>query len=306
MTATTHERLRDLTAHMDESMGHRNANGSRSLLPQFSPVPQEQDIGRRPKQEFGTVELHRVIPDPSQPRTEFKADAIQRLADSIREKGQLHPIRVRWDEAVGKWIIISGERRYRAAQAAGLESIDCYFHEGELCHSEILEQQLIENLLREDLKPLEEARAYSSLMELNGWNGKQVAAALQVSTSRVSRALALLDLPPDIQQQVESGELARTSAYELAKLPSDDMRRAVTDETNGKRLTQRQAASAVRKRRGKPKPRDRSLKLTFTAENGIRTVVNSARKHNYHEVLEALKLAVEEVELRIDNNVQLL
>lgn len=116
---------------------------------------------------------------------------------------------------------------WRAAQAAGLESIDCFFHEGELSESELREQQLVENLLREDLRPMEQARAFASLMELNGWNGKQLAQSLHIAESNVSRSLALLDLPEDVQRQVDSGELAARSAYELSRLPSEEQQRTL-------------------------------------------------------------------------------
>ena len=92
-----------------------------------------------------------------------------------------------------------------------LAAIECYFHADEMSPSEVLEQQLIENLLREDLKPVEEARAYAALMELNGWTGKQVAERLRVPASRV-RALALLRLPDDIRQRVDAGEIAARAA----------------------------------------------------------------------------------------------
>jgi len=94
------------------------------------------------------------VPDPEQPRLEFSEDAIERLAQSIHGKGQLSAIRVRWSEPIQKWVIIAGERRWRATKRAGLPTIDCYFHDGELAKSEALEQQLIENCLREDLKPV--------------------------------------------------------------------------------------------------------------------------------------------------------
>ena len=123
--------------------------------------------------------ISQIVPDPDQPRAEFSQEALERLALSIREKGQLSPIRVRWSEELEKWTIICGERRWRAMVRAGLAEIDCYFDEGEsVAFQEILEQQLIENCLREDLQPIEEAEAFASLMKLNGWTGKQVADAL--------------------------------------------------------------------------------------------------------------------------------
>ena len=145
--------------------------------------------------------------DPSQPRESFSDESIQRLAKSIQEQGQLSPIRVRWSEEHRKWMIVAGERRWRASLRAGLPTIECYFHEVELAPSEILEQQLIENCLREDLRPTEEAKAFQRLMNLNGWNQKKLATALRVSETRVTRVLSLLKLPQEIRDDLDSGKL---------------------------------------------------------------------------------------------------
>jgi ParB family transcriptional regulator, chromosome partitioning protein len=148
------------------------SEGDRRVRPEHAPAPRDRGAGRRPLRNVGRVEIGMVIPDPEQPRTEFADGALARLAQSIYDKGQLSPIRVRWSDAAGKWVIIAGERRWRATKLAGLPTIDCHFHEGELTQSEILEQQLIENLLREDLRPVEKARAFSALIQMNGWNGR--------------------------------------------------------------------------------------------------------------------------------------
>ena len=176
------------------------------------------------------MSLDKVIPDPDQPRVEFDDQAIAQLAQSIREQGQLHPIRVRWSSDKQKWLIISGERRFRAAQRAGMPTIECYFHEGELSKTQVLEQQLIENLLRSDLRPMEEARAFAQLIQLNGWTGKDLASALRINASKVTRSLALLKLPADIQQLVETAKLSPTVGYELSKLWSPQQQRAALQQ----------------------------------------------------------------------------
>jgi len=168
--ATTRNVLERFKHQAKELMGIRQQDGR----PQLSPVPNARDVGRRGLRNFGMLFLLQLIPDPDQPRTEFSQEEIDQLALSIREKGQLHPIRVRWSSSHGKWIIISGERRFQASKRAGLEAVECHFHDGELSDSEILEQQLIENLLRSDLRPMEEARAFDRLLKLNGWSGKDL------------------------------------------------------------------------------------------------------------------------------------
>ena len=142
--SNTRSLLKQAEANLNESVGLRGADSR----PQLSPVAMAKDIGRRANRSFGRIEIDRVQPDPDQPRVEFSAEALQNLTDSIREKGQLAPIRVRWSDERNTWLIISGERRWRACKQAGLKMIDCNFQEQALSETQILEEQRIENLLR--------------------------------------------------------------------------------------------------------------------------------------------------------------
>jgi ParB family chromosome partitioning protein len=223
------------------------------------------------------VDVGQVIPDPDRPRAEFPEEGLERLAASIRERGQLAPIRVRWSGQLGKWVIIAGERRWRATRRAGLPTIDCVFVEGELSKGELLAQQLIENLLREDLRAVEEAKAFRQLLTLNAWTGKQVADALRVPASKVTRSLALLDLPDDLQERVEAGNLAARSAYEIAKLQSDDSRRELARTVQAQGLTTEDARRAVRFRQGRTAPNRRSTRERFSTPGRL-TVTVSARR----------------------------
>jgi ParB family chromosome partitioning protein len=299
--SSTRKTLDAMSANLDESMGLRLID----LQPKLTPVPSAKDAGRRPLRQFGRVEIARVIPDPKQPRVDFTEDALDRLAQSIREKGQLSPIRVRWDEELQKWVIICGERRWRAAQRAGLPEIECSFHETDLSSSEILEQQLIENCLREDLQPVEEARAFAALMDLNGWTAKALAEAVRVSPSRISRALALLRLPGNLQEQVNTGAVSSRSAYELSRLDNPGARDALAVQVAAGSLTAADAARAVRQRQGKPKPPARGTRQTFVTQDGWKILITSARKGNYHEIQQALLEALDEVRHRIDCGHQL-
>jgi ParB family chromosome partitioning protein len=225
----------------------------------------------------------------------------------MKEKGQLSAIRVRWSEELGKWLIIAGERRYLAAKEAGLARIDCYFlSEEELTRSEVLEQQLVENCLREDLRPIEEANAFCRLIKLNGWTGKHLAEKLSLPPAKVSRALSLLKLPADIQSKVEAGTISARAAYEISKLKGDAPRRRVAALAASGALTHKQVASAVRKRKGTGRQRPRGTQLTFFAEGGWKVVVISSGIGTYDEVEQALLDALEEVRHRIDNRVQIL
>lgn len=298
--ASPRETLNANSMNMQESMGVRQAE----LRPVLAPVPAKKDTGRRPLRNVGKVAISQVMPDPAQPRTEFSEEALERLAMSIRDKGQLSPIRVRWSESMEKWIIISGERRWRATQRAGLGEIDCCFDEGNPNPSEIIEEQLIENCLREDLQPIEEAQAFAALMKLNGWTGKEVSEALRVHPSRVSRALALLKLPDDVQERVNAGEISARSAYEISKLPNAETQTLLAKKAAAGELSHSQAANAVRQRQGKQKPSSRRTKQTFFADNGWKVIVTAPRKGTYFEIEEALSAALDEVRHRMNSGCQ--
>jgi ParB family chromosome partitioning protein len=265
-----------------------------------------KDAGRRPGRNYGSVPIEQVIPDPSQPRTEFDEDALQELSASFASKGQLQPIRVRWLENEGKWTIIAGERRWRAAQMAGLATIDCYFHDGGLTPSEILEEQIIENLQRRSLQPLEEARAFQALIKMNMWKKKEVASALGIHPTKVSRALKLLKLPADIQSKIESGELPARTAYEISKLENETQQRAMLSTVSSERLTNQQARNRVRVKQGKRAPQRVGTKLTFNSYSDHSVTVSSAAKTTYEAIEAALQTALEEVRHRIENNTQII
>jgi ParB family transcriptional regulator, chromosome partitioning protein len=102
---------------------------------------------------------------------------------------------VRWDEGRSLYIIVCGERRWRAARMAGSTTMSCVIMDGPISPAELLSLQLVENLVREDLKPIEQARAFRAVMQMNGWSTHDVARELAVDQSSVVRALKLLDLP---------------------------------------------------------------------------------------------------------------
>ena len=227
------------------------------------------------------------------------------LAADLRRRGQLHPVHVRWSDELEKWIIITGERRWRAAQQAGLTWVDCFFHEEPLTRAQTLELQLVENLLREDLKPVEQAQAFRDLMELNDWTAKQVAESLRLPASTVCRALALLSLPPDVQQQVDEGQVPARTAYEISKLNDDVKCRRLADRAAAGELTHAQAAAVAHGGRAKRPEPQASLRRSFYAENGWTVIVSSRKPGTYHDVERALLQALDEVRLRLNNNVRL-
>lgn len=293
---STRSQLEKASANLNESIGHR----TNEIRPQLSPVARRKDIGRRGNRSFGQIEIDRVQPDPDQPRVEFDNEALAQLSGSIRDKGQLAPIRVRWSDDLSTWLIISGERRWRACKQAGLKTIDCYFQESALSPTQILEEQLIENLLRVDLKPSEEAESFQKLMSVNNWNGKQLATALNISPTRVSRTLSLLKLPHHVRVRIDKGEISSRAGYELSKLPAPALKSVTQSNAS---VSIKQATQATRRKAKQNRPR--GIRQTFIAENGWNIVATSGKQGTYHDIEQALTEALEEVRLRIDNRVKL-
>ncbi len=206
--------------------------------------------------------VDRVEADPHQPRQEFDAGELEQLAASLRDRGQLQPIRVRWEESRARWVVIDGERRWRAARLAGLEQIDAVevaVPDGD----QILEDQLVANCLRSDLRPIEQARAYATLMDRRGLTQRQLAERLRISQAAVAQACALLALPEPIRDQVEAGRISATTAYELSRVPDSGQQHALAAEAAAGRLRRDQVRSAARPRsRAKRKLTERTYRTT--------------------------------------------
>jgi len=290
--------LDSLDAHLAESVGRRTGPQQATV-----PQPQARDAGRRPDGEFGRIETRLLQPDPDQPRQLFELSALQQLAESLRRSGQLAPIVARWCSDREAWLIVAGERRWRAAQAAGIEQVACRFLSGAVPEAETLELQLVENLLREDLRPIEEAKGLRRLMDQHDYTGKQVAQALAVPESRVSRMLALLKLPEDIQKQVDDRQISVRSAYELTKEQDDERLRLLARRAAGGDLRHDQINQLVRKRRARATPK--GVDLRFPSPLGGVVQVRFKEKVSYDAVEAALVEALEEVRQRIRGRVRL-
>jgi ParB family chromosome partitioning protein len=197
------------------------------------------------------IPTDRIAADPNQPRKEFDEDALDRLAASLRERGQLQPIRVRWDTGMSSWVIIAGERRWRAAVRAGLPTVAAVEAAGRLTEDEILEEQLVENALREDLTPVEQANAFRALMDRRGWSTVKLAEALRLNDSTVTRALSLLRLPGAVQERVEAGRLAPSVAYELSKLDDPGAAADLAGRVVAEGMTRAEVVAEVKRAAGR-------------------------------------------------------
>ncbi len=161
------------------------------------------------------VDIELIRPDDSQPRRKFDETTLDELAQSIRNQGLLQPLLVRRE---GKgYRLIAGERRWRAAQRAGLSEVAVMVREAS--DAEAFELALVENLQREDLSPLEEAEGYRRLLEERKWTQEQVAERVGKERSTVANSLRLLALPPEVKQLLEAAELDMGHARALLGLP---------------------------------------------------------------------------------------
>lgn len=264
------------------------------------------DLAQAPPQSYGEtryantqrlkealrIPIDRIAPDPDQPRKEFDPVELGYLAKSLREEGQIQPIRVRWDDSLGKWKIIAGERRYRAAGLAGLATLDAVEDKAERSASSTLALQMIENCLREDLKPIEQARAYQALMQSNDWTGQEVADALKTSKATVYRVLSLLKLPEDVQARVDDGELPSAVASDIAALDDHEEQREVVAKVVKDGLNRSEAREVVRSIKGGTR-RPSSRNWSHTSPAGIKvTVAKPSDEASEEDVLEALKGAL--------------
>lgn len=169
-----------------------------------------------------SVKIGEIEPNRDQPRKEFDSEALSELADSISQHGVLQPLLLR-PLLTGGYRIVAGERRWRAARMAGLTEVPAIIRE--MSDAEEMLFALIENLQREDLTPLEEARGYRTLIEAQDFTQEEVSKAVGKSRPAITNALRLLNLPEDIQGMLERGEITAGHARTLLSFKSqEDMR----------------------------------------------------------------------------------
>ncbi len=194
-------------------------------------------------QEAAEVPIDLIDPGSQQPRTRFDEEALDRLAVSIKEHGVVQPILVR--RKGDRYELIAGERRWRAAQKAGLRSIPVVVKE--VADHDLLEIALTENIQREDLNPIEEAHAYQKLIESVGLTQEALASRFGRDRSYITNYLRLLKLPDDIQRLVEEGRLSTGHARTVLGLPDADQQRRAARQVIEKGLSVRATEVLVKK-----------------------------------------------------------
>jgi ParB family chromosome partitioning protein len=193
-----------------------------------------------------------IRPNSRQPRRRFDAEGITQLAESVRAQGLVQPVVVR-PTGPGAWELIAGERRWRAARTAGLATIPALVRESDDRDSLLL--ALVENVAREDLSPIEEARAYAVLIDEFGLSLGEVAERVGRSKPTVSNRIRLLELPEDVIGLLERGSISEGHARAILGLPDHDARRALARQVVRKGLTVRATERAARWGGARTKPR---------------------------------------------------
>ena len=191
------------------------------------------------------LDIDRIDPAVVQPRGVFKEDKLEELALSIRHNGIIQPLVVRRN--ADRFELIAGERRWRAAQRAGLHRVPCIIKE--VPDDSVLELSLIENIQREELNPIEEANAFKNLLETRALTQEELAQRVGKDRSSISNSLRLLKLPPEIQRLVEEDKLTMGHARALLSLDLTEEQLAISREITGKNLSVRETEQLVKKQR---------------------------------------------------------
>lgn len=232
--------------------------GLGALLSDYT-APQEEEGALR------QLPLQRVEPNPDQPRREFDPEALEDLADSIREHGIIQPLTVRQLPS-GFYQIIAGERRWRAARIAGLEEVPAMVIEAD--DKKAMELALIENLQRQDLNPVEEALGYDSLLKEYHMTQEEAAQRVGKSRSAVANALRLLNLEEDILNLLKEGKLTPGHARAILSISDPKRRKEAAQKVVALDLSVRQTELLCKNlsKKEKPAPEPPKFQVDYVAE----------------------------------------
>ena len=256
----------------------------------FADLPETDDAAAG----VTTLPLREIEPDPDQPRKRFDEAALAELAASIQENGLLQPIAVRPKPLGAGYLIIAGERRWRAARLAGLDEVPALIKD--VTDEQAAALALIENLQREDLDPIEVAEGCRQLIEKYGLTQETAAKRLGKSRSAVTNSLRLLNLPDDVRAKVSDGSLSAGHAKALLGLPDDARIRQAAGEIAARGLNVRQAEALCKKlakppKTPKPKPDAFTRpKRAVEIEAALKEVTGSEVRVEYKDGKGSLKI----------------
>ena len=253
------------------------------------------------------ISLNEIDTNPSQPRRKFDQEKLELLAENIRQSGILQPLLV--IPANGRYQIVAGERRYRAARIAGLNTVPCIVRE--LSLQEQLEAALIENLQREDLNPIEEAAGIRELMEKCGYTQEQAAKRIGRSRPATANLLRLLNLPEDIKKMILDNRLSAGHARVLAGMDDADSQRILARRIDREKLSVREAERIASRTDQKNvrtsvrilSPELEDMRTRLQNVIGVRTMITGGMKrgkvilqYSNEDELESIYLAMEQLE----------
>ena len=218
------------------------------------------------------IVLSSLVPNPNQPRKNFDQTALQELANSIKVHGVIQPLVVN-DQKDGTYLIISGERRYRASKLAGLNTVPCIIKD--YSEKQIKEISIIENLQREDLNPIESARAIRQLMDEYKMTQEAVSERIGVSRPNIANTLRLLSLCPEVIALVESGKLSAGHARCLIPVQDYNLQIKLAMAASDNRMTVRDLEKAVK---NLLKPKDNTSKQPMEQSIELKELVNEMQR----------------------------
>lgn len=250
---TTPEQKRktaEIQAEQKKSTASSVLSGN-SVSIQETPKPKKEEK-KDEKGTVGEVELSKVQPNPDQPRTHFKPEEIEELANSIKKEGLLQPILV--NKVGDHYQIIAGERRWQACKSLDMKTIPVRFWTAD--NDKALELALIENIQRSDLNPIEEAYGYKRLMERKGMTQSEVAQTVSKGRSTIANALRLLDLPEEAQQLLFEEKISAGHARAILSIPTPEGRKTLTNKLVNEKLSVRETESIARLLSGRDKSKE--------------------------------------------------
>jgi ParB family chromosome partitioning protein len=259
MSIATSKAIKGKEAKLARTAGHVAAE---SVGPRKSALAKlDQRVAARQKgvkSAVGVVQIRvdRLEPDEEQPRQNFDEAELHMLAESLKSRGQLQPIRVRYELKSDTYVIIAGERRWRAAQLAGLTELTAVIESRTQTKDDLLIDQVTENIARADLGPIDEAFAFQKLIELRKCSVSDLAKTLGLSQGRVSKSLALLKLSIRVRIMIEEGKIGPAIGYELSRVGNGDFQMEFADEAYSRGLSRDAVAKMVDAHLGKSKPQD--------------------------------------------------
>ena len=277
--STADRHMKEIGETIASNLGGGGVREALAGTPAPAPAEAGPSAGRSRDREAAYLDVDRIIPDPLQPRKEFSEDELKALADSLKRHGQLQSVRVRYSREHDRYVLISGERRWRAARLGGIPQLAVRIIDGELTPAELLEAQLVENIHRQDLNAVELATAYQALIDKHGWNVTVLAQELSISAGSVTRTLSLLRLPEAAKDFVRGGTLAASVAYEIARLDGAEEQAALAHRVVKDGLSREAAVAVVQRKIGRKKAKSAgkpSRRVVCPLENGISVVVSAS------------------------------